>query len=154
MPVQLAGRLANPDRAALGDACPLDRAMQVVGTRSAVLLMREALYGTRRFDDFATRVGITDAVAATRLKELVAVGLLERQPYQEPGQRTRYEYVLTDSGRDLLPALVALASWATEHVPHKTGPTATHDECGSPVRAVLRCDAGHVVGVEELIVSG
>src|SRR3954468_24621635 len=89
MTVKLAGRLARPDRRSPGDFCPIDRAMQVVGTRSAMLIMREAAYGTTRFDDFATRVGITDAVAATRLRELVEVGLLERRPYREEGQRTR-----------------------------------------------------------------
>src|SRR5215203_990071 len=103
MSVRLEGRLASPDRPASGDYCPIDRAMQVVGRRSAILLLREASYGTTRFDDFTARTGMTDAVASARLRELVDAGLLERQPYQEPGQRTRHEYVLTESGDDLLP---------------------------------------------------
>src|SRR6266568_2527399 len=78
--------------------CSVARALGVVGTRSAMLIMREAFYGARRFDEFARRVGVTDAVAAERLRELVAAGLLEKRPYKEPGQRTREEYRLTTMG--------------------------------------------------------
>jgi DNA-binding HxlR family transcriptional regulator len=93
------------------DRCSIARALDVVGTRSALLLMREAFYGTTRFDDFVRRVEIIEAVAATRLKELVAAGLMVRRPYQEAGQRTRFEYHLTELGRDLLPAAFALRQW-------------------------------------------
>jgi len=61
-------------------SCSVAAALEVVGTRSAMLLMREAFYGTRRFDDFAHRVGISDAVAAARLRELVEAGLLAKVP--------------------------------------------------------------------------
>src|ERR1700710_2524675 len=76
--------------------CPVGRAMELIGTRSAVLLMREAYYGTTRFDDFARRVGITETVAAARLRELPGPGRRERRPSGEPGQRPRHEYRLTD----------------------------------------------------------
>lgn len=59
--------------------------MAVVGTKSAMLIMREAYYGTTRFDDFARRVGITKAATSARLAELVELGLLKRRPYREPG---------------------------------------------------------------------
>src|SRR5947209_18078052 len=68
------------------DRCSIDRTFGIVGTRSAVLLLREASYGTTRFDAFVKRVGITDQVAAARLTELVDAGLLGRTPSQEPGQ--------------------------------------------------------------------
>jgi DNA-binding HxlR family transcriptional regulator len=154
MPVRLEGRLASADRPAAGDHCPVDRTMQVVGTRSAILLLREASYGTTRFDDFTTRVGITDAVASSRLRELVDAGLLDRRPYQEPGQRTRHEYVLTESGHELLPALIALAAWGTKHAPRKGTPTFTHHDCGAEVSVTLRCAAGHDLGTDELVVRG
>ena len=64
----------------------------MVSTRSAFLILREAFYGTTRFDDFAERVGISEPVAAARLRELVDEGLLEREDYREPGQRTRQRY--------------------------------------------------------------
>jgi len=152
MSVQLAGRLATRD-VPLGDHCPIDRAMQAIGNRTAMLLLREAFYGATRFDDLARRVGVTDAVAAQRLKELVSLGVLAKQPYREPGQRTRFEYVLTDAGHELLPTLFALGRWGSRHIPGG-GPTLTHAGCGEPVEIVARCTAGHEVGEEELVVTG
>jgi DNA-binding HxlR family transcriptional regulator len=148
---RLEGRLADRD-AWTADRCMLGRAMEVVGTRSALLLMREAFYGTSRFDDFARRVGITPAVAATRLRELVATGLLRRRPYREPGQRTRDEYVLTDMGRDLLPAALALMQWGDRYLSGDGGPPLAmrHADCGSPVRVEARCADGHEVPLDEL----
>lgn len=73
--------------------------------------MREAVYGTTRFDGFARRVGVSDAVASARLKALVEAGLLVKSPYQEPGQRTRHEYRLTEMGTDLVPVLFGLMQW-------------------------------------------
>jgi DNA-binding HxlR family transcriptional regulator len=154
MPARLEGRLARTDRRAAGDHCPIDRAMQVVGTRSAMLLMREAWYGTTRFDDFSTRVGISDAITSARLRELVDAELLERRPYREPGQRTRHEYVLTESGSDLVPVLLGLAEWGRKHAPKSWTPEATHDGCGASVTAELRCDAGHHVDADDVVVTG
>lgn len=131
----------------------MDRAMSVVGTRSAILLMREATYGTTRFDDFVRRTGLTEAVAAGRLKELVVEGLLERQPYQEPGSRTRQGYVLTEAGRDLVPVLVALGQWGAKHRPDRRTPLFTHVGCGEPVTAVISCAAGHDVDIESVAVG-
>ncbi|MCM0677236.1 helix-turn-helix transcriptional regulator [Micromonospora phytophila] len=127
--------------------CSIARTMDIVGSRSAMLIMREALLGTRRFDDFVHRVGVGEPAMATRLKDLVAAGLLERTPYREPGQRTRYEYRLTRKGRELLPVVTALRTWGDTWAADKTGPPvlASHRGCGRPVRAVLRCDGGHDV---------
>jgi DNA-binding HxlR family transcriptional regulator len=122
--------------------CTIAQAVEVVGTRSAFLLMREAFYGTTRFDDFAIRVGISEPVAAARLKDLVEAGLLERQPYREPGQRTRLEYRLTAMGADLFPALVALNEWGDRWLT-PAGVEMQHHECGERVRAEVRCEAGH-----------
>ena len=108
--LELTGAL-NPRSAWDAERCSLAKALEVVSTRSAFLLLREAFYGTERFDDFASRVGVSDPVAAARLKQLVEDGLLVREPYREPGQRTRYAYRLSDKGADLFPALVALMQW-------------------------------------------
>ncbi|WP_072689723.1 winged helix-turn-helix transcriptional regulator [Rhodococcus marinonascens] len=120
--------------------CSIAKAMDVVGTRSAMLILREAYYGTTRFDDFARRVGITEAVAASRLRELTAEGLFVRQPYKEPGQRTRYEYVLTEKGRDLLPAVLALMQWGDKYQQGgRGGPIGMSDDTsGEPVRVEVR----------------
>src|SRR6201996_8136632 len=108
--VRLTGTL-EPRSGWKAERCTIAKALEVLSTRSGLLIMREAFYGTTRFDDFAERVGISQPVAAARLKELVEAGLLEREPYQEPGQRTRMQYRLTDKGSELLPVLVALMQW-------------------------------------------
>ncbi|SCE82102.1 transcriptional regulator, HxlR family [Micromonospora coriariae] len=131
--------------------CSVARAMDIVGSRSTMLIMREALLGTRRFDDFVRRVGVGEPAMAARLKELVAAGLLERIPYREPGQRTRHEYQLTPKGRELLPVVTALRNWGDTWAADDTGPglLVTHRGCGKPIRAVLRCEAGHDVKENE-----
>jgi DNA-binding HxlR family transcriptional regulator len=129
--------------------CAIAQAIEVMGTRSAFLLMREAFYGTTRFDDFAERVGISEPVAAARLKDLVEAGLLERQPYREPGRRTRLEYRLTEMGADLFPALVALSEWGDRWLT-PAGVELQHHDCGARVRAELRCESGHPLNLDEV----
>jgi DNA-binding HxlR family transcriptional regulator len=131
--------------------CSLALAMDVIGTKSAFLLLREAFYGTTRFDDFVRRVGITEAVAAGRLKELVEAGILAKQPYREPGQRTRSEYVLTEKGEGLFPALLALIQWGDEYLQPDGGPIAfVADDTEAEVRADVRTDQGERVGLDNL----
>lgn len=127
--------------------CSVGRALEVVGTRSSMLILREAFYGARRFDEFARKVGITDAVAAERLRELVDAGVLAKRPYKEPGQRTRQEYRLTDMGRELFPAIVALMQWGDRWLAGEQGPPLDlrHLDCGERVHAEVRCTAGHEI---------
>lgn len=154
MPVQLSGSLAERDHQPLGDACPIDRAVRLVGSRPALLLLREAFYGARRFDDLARRVGVTDAVAAQRLKELVAAGVLAKVPYREPGQRTRHEYALTEAGHELLPVVLGLLAWGEKHAPAARSSVAmSHAGCGAPVAAALTCAAGHEVSEDDVVVA-
>jgi DNA-binding HxlR family transcriptional regulator len=135
--------------------CSIARTLEIVGNRTALLIMREAFFGTRRFDDFAKRVGIGEPAAAARLKELTAAGLLERVPYQEPGQRTRHAYQLTEKGRDFRAVIVALRQWGDRWAADEQGPPVVvrHKECGAPVHAVLRCDDGHDVPTGESFID-
>ena len=150
MALRLTGRLARR-RVAVGDRCPIDRTLQIVGSRSAFLLLREAFYGARRFDEFAARAGISEPVAAARLRELVEAGLLEREDYREPGQRTRQRYRLTEKGADLFPALAALMQWGDKWLDERGGPVELrHRGCDEPVAVELRCAAGHSVSPDEL----
>lgn len=111
-----------------------------------MLMLREAYYGTRRFQDFAERVGLSEAAAANRLRDLVDHGLLEKVAYREPGDRERQEYRLTDMGRELLPAIVALMQWGDRWLADDQGPIELiHDRCGTPVHAETRCERGHKV---------
>ena len=144
----LTGRL-DPREGWTASACPISKAMEVVGTRSALLLMREAFYGTRRFDDFAERVGISQPVAASRLRELVEAGLMVRTPYQDPHQRTRMEYQLTQMGAELFPALAALMQWGDTWL-GASGVELRHHDCGELVHAELRCEGGHHTTVAEI----
>jgi len=98
------------------DSCSIAMAMDIIGTRSSMLVLREALYGTTRFDDFVRRTKGTDAIVAARLKQLTDLGLFEKRPYQEEGKRTRYEYVLTPKGTDLMPAVFALMQWGNRYL--------------------------------------
>src|SRR5579871_6215546 len=106
------------------------RALDVLSTRSALLILREAFYGTTRFDDFAERVGISEPAAAARLRELVDEGLLGREEYREPGQRTRQQSRLTEKGADLFPVLVALMKWGDKWLDDRGGPIELlHRDC-------------------------
>ena len=141
----------EPRGAWQADRCTIAKALEVIPTRSAFLLLREAFYGTTRFDDFAERVGISEPVTAARLRELVDNGMLEREDYREAGQRTRQRYRLTDKGAELLPALVALMQWGDKWLDDRGGPVELrHRDCGEPVRVELRCAAGHAVDGDAL----
>src|SRR4051812_16091260 len=141
----------SPREAWTADRCTIARSLDVISTRSAFLILREAFYGTTRFDDFAQRVGISEPVTAARLRELVGHGLLEREDYREPGKRTRQRYRLTDKGADLFPALAALMQWGDRWLDERGGPVELrHRECGEPVAVELRCAAGHAVSPDEL----
>jgi len=141
----------DPREAWTAERCSIAKAMEVLSTRSALLILREAFYGTTRFDDFAERVGISQPVAAARLKELVDEGLLERAPYREPGQRTRQGYRLTEQGADLFPVLVALMQWGDRWLAPSGAPVQlSHRDCGELVHAELRCAAGHETTPGEL----
>jgi DNA-binding HxlR family transcriptional regulator len=151
--VRLTGDL-DPRAGWKAERCTIAKAIDVVSTRSAILILREAFYGTTRFDDFAERVGISEPVAAARLRELVDEGLLEREDYREPGQRTRQQYRLTEKGADLFPVLVALMKWGDRWLDDRGGPIELlHRDCGEPVGVELRCAAGHEVESGEIDVA-
>ncbi|WP_148615341.1 winged helix-turn-helix transcriptional regulator [Nocardioides rubriscoriae] len=153
--VHLSPRLA--DRSTWSaESCTMAATMATIGTRGSLMCLRESFYGVRRFEEFVSRVGLSEAVVAARLKDLVAAGLLERRPYREPGQRVRDEYVLTEAGHDLLPALVSLMQWGDRWLtPDGRGPIALrhHGSCGETVRAELRCGAGHQVVASDVEAS-
>ena len=95
-------------------ACNLARAFDLIGDRWTLLILRSALYGVRRFDDFAAELGAPRTVLADRLKALTAAGLLARRDYREPGRRARPEYWLTPKSAALRLPFVALTQWADE----------------------------------------
>jgi DNA-binding HxlR family transcriptional regulator len=94
--------------------CPIGRAVEVLGDRWTLLILRNATMGVRRFDDFRAQLGIADNVLSNRLSRLVDAGVLIRVPYRDR-QRTRHEYRLTEAGADALDLLNALAAWGQDH---------------------------------------
>jgi len=146
----LQGPLADRDAWSAVGECAIEKTMAVLGTKSAMLIMREAYYGTTRFDDFARRVGITKAATSARLAELVDIGLLQRRPYREPGQRGREEYVLTEAGIEFMPVVWALFEWGRRHLPGRQRLRLTHLGCGADAGVQIRCEQGHLVPPDEL----
>lgn len=133
------------------ESCSLTAALDVIGRRATMLVLREAFYGAHRFDEFVRRAGFSEAVTAARLRELVDDGLLERRPYQDPGQRRRAEYHLTEKGRDLFHAFVALMRWGDKWVKPDGGRIAfTHADCGAPIEVNVQCARGHSVSIEDV----
>jgi DNA-binding HxlR family transcriptional regulator len=111
-------------------------------------VLREAFSGVRRFDDIQQRTGAPRQVLSARLAHLVEHGILRRAAYQEPGQRQRYEYRLTQKGLDLYPVLVGLLEWGDKYLADDDGPSVvlTHKECGAPVHVAMVCADGHELG--------
>jgi DNA-binding HxlR family transcriptional regulator len=123
--------------------CSIARALELVGERWTVLVLREAFLGRRRFDEFAERLGVARNVLSARLAHLVDEGVLERARYQERPER--FEYRLTDKGRELWPVLFALMQYGDRHyAPDGPPMLITHRGCGGELtdrRVCLRCGA-------------
>ncbi|MFI0356441.1 winged helix-turn-helix transcriptional regulator [Actinomadura sp. 9N407] len=123
--------------------CSLARALEVVGERWTLLIVRDALYGVRRFGHFQTHLDIPRAVLSARLQSLVDTGVLDKQGH---------DYVLTGTGRDLWPIVHSLARWGDRNFSDR-GPCRlfVHIGCSEPIDAGGACPAcGRVVPPEEL----
>ncbi|SRR6266487_4848343 len=125
--------------------CSIAAALEVLGEKWTLLVLREAFNGVRRFEDMYQRIGAPRQVLSARLTRLVDEGILRRVPYREPGQRQRDEYRLTRKGLDLYPILVALMRWGDTWAGDPAGPPVKlhHRDCGAEVHLALRCDSGH-----------
>jgi DNA-binding HxlR family transcriptional regulator len=93
--------------------CPIARSLERVGEWWNILILRDAFRGYRRFDEFQDSLGIAPNILARRLKGLVESGLLEKRRYQE--RPARFEYVLTERGRDFRPVMWSLLAWGNRH---------------------------------------
>ncbi|GIH47162.1 transcriptional regulator, HxlR family [Microbispora rosea] len=103
--------------------CSIERTVTLLGERWTPLILRELHAGVVRFADIQQRLGIATNLLTTRLATLAGAGVVEKRPYRDTGARTRYEYHLTDSGRDALVILGALQQWGDRHAPRLAGPT-------------------------------
>ena|SRR5947208_17114751 len=132
--------------------CSIERTLEVVGERWTFLVIRELFCGTHRFGDLRATLGIAPNLLSTRLKTLVAAGLVEPRSYQEPGSRTRESYHLTPAGRQLRLVLAALQQWGDENRPRPSGPSLIRRSrrTNRPVRVALLDSAGREVAPEDL----
>ena len=131
--------------------CSIAGALEVVGERWTLLILRDVFLGVRRFDEIQHDLGIARNVLRDRLRLLVDEGIVERRRYQERPER--FEYRLTDKGRDLWPVLHAVMSWGDKHVsgPGREPTLVEHRDCGGRIderRVCERC--GEIVGSRDV----
>lgn len=137
------------------DNCTIGRTLDILGERWSLVVLREVFNGVRRFEDMRRHTEIPRQVLTNRLADLVAAGILRRQPYREPGERERHEYRLTEKGLDLYPVLVAIASWGDRYLADPEGAPVefAHRDCEEQVVLAVRCRAGHEVASPRDIVT-
>jgi DNA-binding HxlR family transcriptional regulator len=118
--------------------CSVAQCLEIVGEWWSMLIMRDAFLGVTRFDQFQERLGISRNILNQRLTRLVDEGILAKVPYRE--RPVRYDYRLTDKGRDLWPVITAMRQWGDRYAAPNGPPiTLVHKSCGRPSRGVLTC---------------
>jgi DNA-binding HxlR family transcriptional regulator len=133
-----------------GQDCSLASALEVLGERWTLLIIRDAFYGVQRFSDFQEHLDIPRAILADRLNGLVADGVLERRP--DPKHTRRSLYVLTPAGRELWPALHALLIWGDRHR-RPNSRYFTHVPCGTRLDSDGYCPNCDLTAAPEDIVT-
>lgn len=121
--------------------CSVARTLDLVGEWWTPLILRDLFRGVRRFEDFQSNLGIARNILTDRLRTLESAGIVQRRLYQERPER--YEYRLTEKGRDLWPVIVALMAWGDRWAPLPEGPPTVlvHTDCGNEVMPHMTCPA-------------
>jgi DNA-binding HxlR family transcriptional regulator len=135
--------------------CSVAQCLEVVGEWWSMLVIRDAFLGVSRFDQFQERLGISRNVLNQRLAHLVEAGVLVKVPYMD--HPPRYDYRLTEKGRDLWPVLTAMRQWGDKHsAPDGPPLELIHKACGHQLDAVMTCGAcGERVGPRDArVVAG
>jgi DNA-binding HxlR family transcriptional regulator len=119
--------------------CSIARTMDLLGDWWTPLVLREAFYGVRRFDEFQQTLGIARNTLSDRLRRLVEAGLLEKRVYET--QPVRHEYLLTESGRDFYGVIAAMNRWGDKWLAGDDGPPVIvhHRPCGHDATAEVVC---------------
>jgi DNA-binding HxlR family transcriptional regulator len=130
--------------------CSVAQCLEVVGEWWSMLIVRDVFLGVSRFDQFQERLGISRNVLNQRLSRLVDAGVLVKVPYSD--HPPRYDYRLTDMGRDLWPVLTAMRQWGDKHGAPDGPPLQTvHKACGQISEAVLTCSScGEPIGARDV----
>jgi DNA-binding HxlR family transcriptional regulator len=134
-----------------GQVCSIARALEVVGDRWTLLIIRDVILGRTRFDELADSLGVASNVLSDRLNRLVAEGVLERVAYRERPER--FEYRLTTKGRELGLVLIALMQWGDRHLSDRAPRIARRrsDKARVSVRLVAADGSAVVPGDLELV---
>jgi DNA-binding HxlR family transcriptional regulator len=120
--------------------CSVARTLEIVGEKWALLAVREVFLGNRRFDEMVRRTGAPRDTLAARLRTLVDAGILERQPYSE--HPARFEYRLTEAGRELYPVILSLMRWGDRYLAGPGGPPLVLEHrCGHRLVSQVVCEA-------------
>jgi DNA-binding HxlR family transcriptional regulator len=120
--------------------CSVARTLELVGEKWALLAVREVFLGNRRFDEMVRRIGAPRDTLAVRLRALVGTGILERRQYSE--HPARFEYHLTQSGRDLYPVILTLMRWGDTYLAGSDGPPLILEHrCGNRLTTRVVCEA-------------
>lgn len=137
------------------DTCHLAKAVETVGDKWTLLILRSSLFGVRRFDDYQKELSIPRTVLSGRLSKLVAAGVMAKQSYKEEGKRARPEYVLTDAGEALRPVLMALTQWGDDWVSEGAAPpiSFTHAKSRQSVRPAFVDEDGRETKMSEMRIS-
>jgi DNA-binding HxlR family transcriptional regulator len=131
--------------------CSLARALETIGERWTLLIVRDAFYGVRRFSDFQAHLDVPKAVLSNRLTGLVENGVLERR--RDPDHAGRHLYELTEAGRDLWPVLHALLVWGGQHR-HPNSRVFKHATCGTNLDDRGECPAcNEPPGPEDIVME-
>ncbi|MEH2514269.1 DNA-binding HxlR family transcriptional regulator [Nitrobacteraceae bacterium AZCC 1564] len=136
-----------------GDMCPIARALDVIGDWWSLLIVRDAMMGTRRFSAFQKNLGVAKNILTVRLRTLVAEGILEVQPAADGS--AYQDYVLTPKGRGLFPVLVALRQWGEEFSfkPNEDFSKLLDRKNGRPLRKLeIRAEDGRVLDQTDTMV--
>lgn len=119
--------------------CSVAQSLEIVGEWWTLLIIRDALFGVTRFDEFSARLGIARNVLTARLETLVEHGVLTKEPYQD--KPVRYDYLLTEKGRDLWTVVNALRQWGDKWVVDAPPVVTTHRTCGHEMTVNPTCSA-------------
>ena len=137
------------------EICHLAKAIEILGDRWTLLILRGALFGVRRFDDFQKELNIPRTVLSGRLKKLVENGILTKNAYKEDGKRARPEYLLTEAGEALRPVLMGLNLWGDTWASDGAAPliSFTHAKSRQKVRPAFVDEDGKETKFSELRIS-
>lgn len=118
-------------------ACSIADALDLLGERWTLLVVRELSYGIRRFDQIVRNTGASRDILAVRLRKLEAVGVIRRERYSE--HPPRHDYQLTEAGWELCDVLLTLMAWGDRHLHADDPPLRLRHSCGDVLEPVVLC---------------